>query len=226
MSFLKSPKLIIVLGAVVLAALVALVGRESMLRRSARRLPAAIADLAPERMRELQEDVTKREAEIQKNINDFSAYVALSLAKTELGDRDGAAEIYRTMNQLFPGNYLSFQNLGKLYEETGKYEMAAEQFLIAIDHAPRIPHMYRNLVNLYTYHLKSRTEDIPRVLQKGLGIIPGSVDLMAMMAVYYRDRGDLTQAIHWYELLLVHDQSNGTALEELKELKAQMSSEK
>lgn len=222
MHFLKSPKFILVLGAIVLAALIALVGRETLLQRSARRLPPASANLAPERVRELRERIAKQEAAIQANVNDFNAHVELALAHVELGDRDGAGEVYRTMNQRFPGNYLSFQNLGMLYEEVGKYEMAAEQFLIAIDHAPRIPHMYRNLVNLYTYHLTSRAEDIPRVLQKGLSIIPGSVDLMAMMAVYYRDHGDLAQAIHWYELLLVHDQGNTTALEELKQLKEQL----
>lgn len=222
MSFLKSPKFIMVLGAAVLAALVVLAGREVIIRRGARRLPYVAANLAPDRVHELQQKITESEAAIRKNANDFSAHVNLALAKAELGDRDGAAEVYRTMNQRFPGNYLSFQNLGKLYEDAGKFAMAAEQYLIAIDNAPRIPHMYRNLVDLYTYHLKSRESDIPRILQKGLAISPGSTDLMAMMAVYYRDHGDINQAIHWYELLLVHNPWNTTALEELKALKAQI----
>ncbi len=216
---LRSPKLILVLGAVVLAALIGLAIRESAIRRASLRLPPVAVNLAPERVEELRKQITENEAEIERNRDDFNAYVELALAKSELGDRDGAAEVYRTMNQRFPGNYLSFQNLGKLYEETEKYEMAAEQFLLAIDNAPKIALMYRNLVNLYTYHLPSRAADIPRVLQKGLGVMPGSLDLMAMMAVYYRDHGQPEEAIKWYEQLLVFDQENTTALEELKELK-------
>lgn len=220
MSLLRSPKVILVLTAVVLAALIALAGRETMLRRAALRLPSAAVNLAPEKVKELQQKIAESEAAIRKNAEDFSAYTNLALARTELGDRDGAAEVYRTMNQRFPGNFLSFQNLGKLYEEAGKVAFAAEQYLLAIDNAPKNPHMYRNLVNLYTYHYTERASDIPRVLRKGLGIMPGSVDLMAMMAVYYRDHGDPAEAIKWYEQLLVFDQNNMAALEELKQLKA------
>lgn len=219
MPSLKSPKTILLLGAVVLLALIALVGREAVLRRQALRLPAAAVNLAPEKLKELQQKIAESEAAIRKNAEDFSAYTNLALNRTELGDRDGAAEVYRTMNQRFPGNFLSFQNLGKLYEDAGKGAFAAEQYLLAIDNAPKNPHMYRNLVNLYTYHYTERASDIPRVLQKGLSIMPGSVDLMAMMAVYYRDHGDPAEAIKWYEQLLVFDQDNTAALEELKQLK-------
>lgn len=226
MSLLRSPKLILLLTAVVLAVLIALVGRETVLRRAALRLPAAAVNLAPEKVKELQQKIAESEAAIRKNVQDFNAYVELALAKAELGDRDGAAEVYRTMNQRFPGNYLSFQNLGKLYEESGKGAMAAEQYLIAIDNFPTNPHLYRNLVSLYTYHLKDRASDIPRILQKGLGQMPGSIDLMAMMAVYYRDFGQPEEAIKWYEQLLVFDQGNTAALEELKQLKEKVRSQK
>jgi|GEM_PF-2920162 len=219
---LRSPKVIGLLGAVVLAALVVLAVRESVIRRQARALPPLAVDLAPARVRELREQIAEQEAIIRAKPQDFSAYTTLALARTELGDRDGAAEVYRTMNQRFPGNYLSFQNLGKLYEDAEKYAFAAEQYLIAIENAPRIAQMYRNVVNLYTYRDTERAADIPRILQKGLAVMPGSIDLMAMMAVYYRDHGDPAEAIKWYELLLVHDQTNTTALEELKALKAQI----
>jgi tetratricopeptide (TPR) repeat protein len=215
----RSPKSLLTLAALVLLALIVLAGREAVLRRRAYRLPDAAVNLAPEKVKELQQKIVENEAAVKKNADDFSAYTNLALAKTELGDRDGAAEVYRTMNQRFPGNYLSFQNLGKLYEDAGKYAFAAEQYLLAIDNAPKIPHLYRNLVNLYTYQYPERASDIPRVLQKGLGIMPGSVDLMSMMAVYYRDHGQPEEAIKWYEQLLVFDQENQAALEELKQLK-------
>lgn len=222
MHFLKSPKALVVLAAVVLAALVVLAGREAYLRRTARVLPSSTVELAPERRKELEDTVATSIAVIRTNPQDFNAYVELALAHTELGNLEDAAEAYRTMNQRFPGNFLSYQNLGQLYEQTGKYEMAAEQYLIAIQNAPRNPHEYRFLVNLYTYKYRERASDIPRILQQGLAVIPGSVDLMGMLAVYYRDHGSREEAIKWYELLLVHDQSNTTALDELKTLKAQV----
>ncbi|MDO8599312.1 MAG: tetratricopeptide repeat protein [bacterium] len=222
MHFLKSPKAVVVLGAVVLAALVVLAGREAYLRRTARILPSNTVELAPERRKELSEQVAASQAVIRTNPQDFNAHVELALAHTELGNLEGAAEVYRTMNQRFPGNFLSYQNLGQLYEQTGKYAMAAEQYLIAIQNAPRNPHEYRFLVNLYTYKMRERAFDIPRILQQGLAVNPGSIDLMGMLAVHYRDQGNREEAIKWYELLLVHDQSNTTALEELKQLKAQL----
>ena len=202
--------------------LLALAAREWMIRRQERSLPSFGVELSRDRERELHDKVTKFTAAIQGNPSDFNAHVELALAKTGLGDREGAAEVYRQMNQRFPGNYLSFQNLGKLYEDAGKGELAAEQYLLAIKNAPKNPHMYRNLVELYTYHLTSHTADIPKVLQQGLAVIPGSIDLMSMLAVYYRDHGDLAEAVRWYEQLLVFDQQNHTALEELKELKAKL----
>ncbi|MFH1099237.1 MAG: hypothetical protein V1723_04975 [Candidatus Uhrbacteria bacterium] len=209
------------LGAVILAVLIGLVVREQYLRYRARIIPPYAANLDESKVKELQAKIATQEAAIRQNSQDFNAHVELALAKAELGDRDGAAEVYRMMNQRFPGNYLSYQNLGVLYEEVGKYEMAAEQYLIAIQNAPRIPHEYRYLVNLYTYKLPERASDIPRVLLKGLVENPNSTDLMAMMAVYYRDHGQPEEAIHWYEQLLVFDQNNTTALEELKGLKEQ-----
>ena len=219
MRFLKSPKSIIIAGAVVLAAIIGLTIREVVVRRAARTIAPIAVDLAPEKRKTLEESVAKSRAAIAANAQDFNAHTVLALALVDLGDREGAAEVYRQMNQRFPGNYLSYQNLGTLYEEAGKYDFAAEQYLIAIQNAPRIPHLYRKIVNLYTYHAKERASDIPRILQKGLNEVPGSIDLMAMMAVYYRDHGQREEAIRWYEHLLVFDQSNTTALEELKQLK-------
>ncbi len=222
MRFLKSPKLLFTLGSLVLAVLMVLAGREVIMRRQAREIPPYAVNVPAEQRTALLAKIAKAESDIRRTPNTFSPYVELALAKTDLGDRDGAAEVYRTMNQRFPGNYLSYQNLGKLYEDAGKYDMAAEQYLIAIQNGPRIVSLYRNIVNLYTYHLKSRASDIPRILQNGLAISPESADLTAMMAVYYRDFGQPAEAIKWYELLLVFDQGNKTALEELRALKEQV----
>ncbi|MBI4433291.1 tetratricopeptide repeat protein [Candidatus Uhrbacteria bacterium] len=209
-------------GVVVVLALIGVTIRERWERRANRRLAPVPTNLAPERQREVTDQIAKSEAAIRANPSDFNAYVELALAKEELGDRDGAAETYRTMNQRFPGNYLSFQNLGQLYEDAGKYDLAAEQYLLAINNAPRIAHLYRKIVNLYTYQLKDRASDLPRILQKGLGVTPGSIDLMAMLAVYYRDHGQPEEAIKWYEHLLVFDPKNTAVLTEVKELQAQM----
>ena len=205
-----------------LAALVGLTVREVIVRRTARDLPPYAVNLAPDKRQELQEKITKFTEEVRRNPQLFSAYVELALAKTDFGDREGAAEVYRTMNQQFPANYLSYQNLGQLYEEAGRYTMAAEQYLLSIQNAPRIPHQYRYLVNLYTYQLKERAGDIPRILQKGLVESPGSVDLMSMMAVYYRDHGNIPEAIRWFEHLLVFDKETTSVITEVKALKAQL----
>lgn len=218
--FLKSPKSIIIAGAVVLAALIGLTAREVVLRRAARTLPPIAVDLSPEKRKALEEKVAASRVAIAAKAEDFNAHVELALSLTDLGDRDGAAEVYRQMNQRFSGNYLSYSNLGKLYEDAGKYDFAAEQYLIAIQNAPRNPHLYRNIVNLYTYQAKERASDIPRILQKGLLEMPGSIDLMSMLAVYYRDHGQRDEAIRWFEHLLVFDQTNTTALEEVKDLKS------
>lgn len=222
MQFLKSPKFIMISGVVVLAVLIGFAVREEYLRYRARIIPPYAVNLEESKVKELRAKIAAQEAAIRRNSQDFNAHVELALAKSDLGDREGAAEVYRNMNQRFPRNYLSYQNLGQLYEDAGKYTFAAEQYLIAIANAPRIPHEYRYLVNLYTYKLTERAADIPRILQKGLGENPGSTDLMAMMAVYYRDHGQPEEAIKWYEQLLVFDQNNRTALDELKILKEEV----
>lgn len=215
----RSPKVLLALGAILLAFLITIAGRDAYLRTRARQLPPVAVELSAERRRELEAKVVKFTGDIRANPKDFNAYVELALARSEFGDRDAAAEVYRTMNEQFPGNFLSFQNLGKLYEETGRYDFAAEQYLLAIDNAPRIAYLYRNLVNLYTYHLPARASDIPRVLEKGLAIAPGNTDLMGMLAVYYRDHGDRAEAIRWFSHLLVVDPQNTTVIEEVKRLK-------
>lgn len=211
-------------GLLVVLVVVGVVIRERLAQREARRLPPVATDLTPDHRRELEEQAAKAAAAIAQNPSDFNAHVELALAKADLGDRDAAAETYRTMNQRFPGNYLSFQNLGQLYEDAGKYDLAAEQYLLAINNAPRIAHLYRKIVNLYTYQLKNRASDLPRILQKGLGVMPGSIDLMAMLAVYYRDHGQPEEAIKWFEHLLVFDPKNTAALDEVKALQAKLRS--
>jgi tetratricopeptide (TPR) repeat protein len=210
----------IVSGAIVISALIAWAVVDIVMDARARSLPSVDRDITDDERGALERTIAEAEAILAVDAQNFSTHVTLARAKADLGDLDGAAEVYRKMNQRFPRNFLSFQNLGNLYEETERYEFAAEQFFHAIDNAPRDPHQYRNIVNLYTYKLTERREDIPRILQKGLAELPGSVDLMAMMATYYRDTGDRDEAIRWYELLLVFDQENESIISEVQALKA------
>ncbi|MFH1430153.1 MAG: hypothetical protein ABIG71_01350 [Candidatus Uhrbacteria bacterium] len=218
----KRDKRVLAIGIIVLVAVIGLVVREVTLRRAVRTLPQIEVDLTDEKRAELDAKIVASQAAIAADKSDFSAYTDLALAKTNLGYLNDAAEVYRHMNQLFPGNYLSFQNLGQLYEQEERFDLAAEQYLLAIDNAPRIPHLYRMYVNLITYKMPERHQEIPRVLTKGLEIVPEGVDFMSMMAVYYRDQGQLEDALHWFELLLVFDQENETAKREAMEIKEQL----
>lgn len=221
-----APKWIAAIGAIVLVGIAVFVVVEKRSQRDDQRLAAGTMTLSEEERRALEQEVVTATQELADadSGNDFNAHVKIALAKEKLGDREGAAAVYRSMNRQYPGNYLSFQNLGMLYQEDKKCDFASEQFRQAIRNAPRIALMYRNFVNLATYDCQQYAQDIPRMLQDGLAVLPDSVDLTSMMAVYHRDFGNVEDAIHWYELLLVFDQSNTAALDELKQLQQRRTS--
>ncbi|MDO8463535.1 MAG: hypothetical protein Q7S96_04700 [bacterium] len=221
---LNKPRAILAIGAVVFVGIVLLAAHERASQAVARTLTPGDVTLTDVERSALDADIAAAYVELadDDDKNDFNAYVKIALAKEDLGDREGAAAIYRDMNERYAGNYLSFQNLGILYQEDKKCELASEQFLRAIANAPRIAHHYRNIVNLYTYDCPEYVHDIPVVLQDGLAIMPNSVDILSLMAVYHRDFGTIEDAIHWYEFLLVYDQENRTAIDEVRELREQL----
>ncbi|MDO8425423.1 MAG: hypothetical protein Q7T01_02830 [bacterium] len=228
MKYLKEPKYIIAVGVVLVVVVIGAAAWEKQARIDARTLAPRQVDLAAEERTALEQEIVAAEQELadEDDANDFNAYVKIALARGKLGDREGEAETYRTMNAKYPGNYLSYQNLGVLYQEDKKCDLAREQYLRAIENAPRIPHVYRSIVNLYTYDCQEYVHEIPAVLQGGLAIVPDSVDFMSMMAVYHRDFGNLEDAIHWLELILVFDQENASVLAEVKDLQKRLEAQR
>ncbi|MBI4119954.1 MAG: tetratricopeptide repeat protein [Parcubacteria group bacterium] len=134
-----------------------------------------------------------------EGVNDW---IALGSIKKFFNDYEGAKDAWEYAGVLYPGNALSFANLGHLYGfYLGDAAKAENSFRRAIDSDPYQPSYYIGLADLYRHAYASKKSEAPKVLLEGMSVI-GDANLVLSLATFYRDEGDKTNAVKYYEEVL------------------------
>ncbi|MEK7558431.1 MAG: hypothetical protein AAB507_01230 [Patescibacteria group bacterium] len=158
------------------------------------------ANLSEEVKKILTDRISADIAMLKKNIGDIETWILLGADYKAAGDYGGARLAWEYANAIRPANYVSFSNLGDLCHFYLKdYPCAEKNLLISIKNEPAYIAGYRALYDLYALSYKEKFSEAPKILLKGLAVNPKSVDLMILLAQYYRDTGDKGNALLYYD---------------------------
>lgn len=135
------------------------------------------------------------------------------------GDNKTALKLYRIVSARaskfdFSSNY----ELGNIYQELGQWRRAEYHYLRATDNASSPISLFYQLEELYLRHLPERADRFPPIIQKRLTTDADNHSIMALLAEFYQQRGDKTQALDWYKKALALDPTNRALQEEVKSL--------
>ena len=146
-------------------------------------------------------------------------WIAVGVIKKFFNDYEGARDVWEYAGILYPDNALSFANLGNLYGFYLKDSAKAEfNFLRAIKNDAYQVNYYVSLADFYNHILTSKRDKVPEVLLDGLEKIKDA-NLFLNLATYYRDIGDKTNAIKYYQEVLNIEPDHVGIKEEMVKLK-------
>ncbi len=167
------------------------------------RLLTFSADLSPEVKKIITNNVARLVTILKGDNSQWNAWLDLGSYRKQSGDYEGARQVWEYAAILAPESYVSWNNLGDLYAHYLKdYPKAEENFKKAVALKPDYIGGYRALYELYYYSYKAKANLAPQVLKDGLAKNPRSTDLMVLLAQYYKETGDKTQARSYYNQTL------------------------
>ena len=187
-------------------------------------LKSKLADMENE-IRKTQSQNALLEEKIAKMSNqaylEIVAREKMGVVKKGVGDYKGARDVFEYAGKLRPKSSSPFFNLGDLYGYFLNDPQKAEtNFLKALENDPYSYSIFLNLADFYRYKYPGKEDLYDKVLLSGLERIPEEVNIIAALAAYYRETGQVDKAITFYERLLKLNPLNETAKEDLAELKA------
>lgn len=143
------------------------------------------SDVAANVRTALNADFAKVQEEIAANPKNFDAWVALGGLYKMGGDYMDAATVWEYVSAQWPGNQVSFNNLGDLYMNfLHEYPKAAANYQQEIKNFPTDVQVYEDLYTLYTGPYPQPSSVITSMLQKGIAANPDSADLKATLSAY------------------------------------------
>ena len=139
------------------------------------------------------------------------------------GDNKTALRLYKIVSARasridFTSNY----ELGNIFSELGKYTAAERHYLRASNNAAAPVTVYYQLSDLYLKHLPSKQNSFILLLKKRIASQPTQDGFVIVLASFYQQIGDRSQAIVWYEQALKLDPSNSAVAASIQELKASL----
>lgn len=170
---------------------------------------------------EAKDEISARIAELsgllKKNPDSLSNWLDLGLLRKTIGDYQGAREAWEYANAIRPRNHVSFSNLGDLFHHYLKdYPNAENSLLQSIKNGPNNISAYRALVNLYTESYTDKLSEVPEILLSGLVANPNDYDILVMLASYYKNAGDKTKAVSYYQkAIAIADKAGKTGMNQV-----------
>lgn len=159
---------------------------------------------------------------LESDKENMDAWLGLGILQKGVGDYEAARDTWLYVNQIRPKNSISFANLADLYayylDNPGEAEIMIH---IAIENDPGDVNYVMALADLYRYKLPGKEKLFEKTLLEAEKKFPKNVNIISVLASYYRQEKRVDEAIAYYEELLALDPSNLTAKQDLAELKAQ-----
>ncbi len=149
---------------------------------------------------------------LAKNPTDFNAWIDLGTIRKTAGDYAGAAEDWQYVSDIYPGNIVSFFNLGDLYANfIHDYPKAAAAYRQEITNDPTNVDAYISLFQLYVDQYPAGSSDPVGVIRQGIAANPKSIDLHVALARYYVSQKDIPDATVQYQAAISLAQSEGAS---------------
>jgi tetratricopeptide (TPR) repeat protein len=138
---------------------------------------------------------------LEKDQFNFDGWINVGVIKKFFNDYEGARDAWEYAIVLYPNNPLAFENLGNLYALYLHNNSKAEyNYKKAIENNSIEPSFYIALADFYKNFLNDNLKAINTLLS-GLETIKDA-NLFLSVASLYRDIGDKSNAIKYYEELL------------------------
>lgn len=156
---------------------------------------------------------------LKENYDFLNGWLQLGALRRLIGDYEGAREALEFATILRPEDYVAFHNLGDLYGFQFKnYPKAEENFLQAIAKEPKNVDAYKSLAMIYQYSYTQKKDQTDDILLRGIEAVPERTDLLAMLARYYAEIGDVVDARVYYNKALEIEPANDGLRDELNAL--------
>ncbi len=172
-----------------------------------------IQNISGEQLERLKQNYQTAKEKYEKAPNSFSALMTFAFVYYQIGDYENARDVYIKVGENSPKNYNSFWNLGNTYMKLQDYVNAEKAYLKTIENGPDQSRHYLALGELYWY-MPEKKSQIPDLYKKGLETLPGNYDLLIALAQYYKDAGDKTNAIKYYQEIIEKYPDSKEAIEE------------
>ena len=151
--------------------------------------------------------------------NDIGAYLAIGFDSRQLGDDNAAIAAYKEALKIDEDHLLGLNNIATSYRDIGEYKKAEEAYRALVIANPGDVAVYRNLADVYRFQYPDDDEGVLAIMESGLEVVFQPQDLVSYLATYYRDRGNTSEAIKYFEILLRISPQNKAAQAELDRLR-------
>lgn len=151
------------------------------------------------------------QALIKTDSMDFNAWVSLGTLNLMAGNYATARTIWDYVSTVWPGNYVTPNNLGDLYMNyLHDYVKAESNFLQAIKLKADDLNPYKNLFTIYTTTSYKPTNTAAEdILKKGIAANPKAVDLQVLLARHYKTLGRTADAKAMYDAAIANATAQG-----------------
>lgn len=167
-----------------------------------------------------QEMFAGTKARLEKNPDDFAAWLNLGIVRKSIGDYEGAADVWEYAAKIRPQSSQPFSNLGDLYANfLNDVAKGEEYYKKALANDPKDVNIILGLADVYRYRLSGKEYLYEQTILEALKILPNDVNLIAPLALYYRQTNQVEKAIEYYEKLVLLAPDNEMAKEDLEELR-------
>lgn len=155
-------------------------------------------------------ELTELAVKLASNPRSTDDWMRVAFIKRFYHDYLGARDAYEYLNRIDESNALPFYNLGGLY---GYYLKEPSQAILkyeaAIARDPTNASYYTGWADFYR-EVAGDLAAAERVLKQGLNRVPDDANILIGLAVVAERRGDLNQAIGYYERVLAGLNSSGS----------------
>lgn len=161
-----------------------------------------LAHASQEKYQNFLKELAGLASDLASNPGQTEKWQKVAFIKHNYGDNIGARDAYEYLNIISPNDPVSFYNLAVIYGYDLKQPAKAiPKFEAALKLDPVNIGFYYGLANFYRDVAKdlSRAE---QVLLEGIAKTPPDASLTSLLASIYKDKGDISHALEYYEKAL------------------------
>lgn len=174
--------------------------------------------------------IKKSQEEMAKNPEKASVYFDLGLYWKSIAELGGGEPFFKESLKIYEKgiekfgqkNILFYLNGGKLAERLEDYNKAEQYYRKAIEISSADDAGYLALVDLYSYKMNKKEEEILPIFEQGVKSMANPIILIAGRAAFLRRIGDYTKALEDYQTLSENYSDNIGYKEVIAELKEKL----